>query len=174
MLTIARLMIAVVCVHSHLPGRNPNGSGDSEVPLVQALIDADIPRFEKLLEEGADVNARDVITPLYAAQEYVPNNKKRYAAIRRLLKAGALVDYPTQDGSTTLMLAAYNGDVRSAQMLLDHGANPLMTNMEGNDAIKAARAGGHHELAIMIEEHLGESARRHMGDLANMESKVEL
>ena len=55
------------------------------------------------------------------------------------------------------MLAAYHGDVRSAQMLLDHGADPLKRNrglgcgLDGCDAIDAEFKGHHDELAEMMK-----------------------
>ena len=165
-------VIALVAMAA-LPGQHANGPAESHVPLVQALVGEQLDRFEQLLREGADPNALDVITPLYAAQEYVRSSRARHAAVRRLLRAGALPDGPTQDGSTTLMLAAYHGDVRSAQMLLDRGADPLRRNEQGHHAVSAARQGGHSELAEMLLEHVGDSGRR-LGADHTPELKVEL
>ena len=86
-----------------VPGERPP---PSSVPLIQALIDDDLDAAHALLDGGADVNAYDVITPLYAAQEYVRRTRERHRMIRRLLKLGAEVDRPTKDDSTVLMLAA--------------------------------------------------------------------
>ena len=83
---------------------------------------------------------------------------------RHLLAAGALPDRPTQDGSTPLMLAAYHGDVRSAQLLLAHGADPLRANKQGQTAISAAQHGRHAELAELLREHIGESGLRRMAE----------
>ena len=162
----AALLLGPVA-HAALPGYQDNGPAESKYPLIQSLIDNDLERFEVLIEQGADPNVRDVITPLYAAQEYVGNNKRRHAALRKLIKAGALPDAVTQDGSTTLMLAAYRGDVRSAQLLLDQGADPLRENEQGFHAIDAAAKGGHDELATMLREHLGESGLRRLADSAD-------
>ena len=134
--------------HAHLPGQNPNGPPESTVPLIQALIDEDLPKFRELLKQHPEqVNGRDVITPLYAAQEYVRSSRSRHDALLKLLRAGASPDLATNDGSTPLMLAAYQGDVRSAQILLDYGADPLRRNMQEHDAVSAAQRGGHSELA---------------------------
>ena len=73
---------------------------------------------------------------------------------------------------TTLMLAAYAGDVRSVQMLLDAGADPLKTNQMVANSINAAHKGGHHELAEQILEHVGESGTRHVH--GRTPEKVEL
>ena len=64
------------------------------------------------------------------------------------------------------MLAAYRGDVRSAQLLLNQGADPLRENDQGFHAIDAASKGGHDELATMLREHLGESGQRRLAESA--------
>ena len=141
-------------------------------PLIQALVDDNVTLANVLLEAGAEVDTLDTITPLYAAQEYVGKKKARHAMLRKLLAAGSQVDQATQDGTTTLMLAAYNGDVRSAQILLDAGADPLAVNHMHANAIMAAATGGHHELAEQLREHVGESGARHHG--SRHTEKVEL
>ena len=101
-------------------GSDPRHSAMSTSPLIQALVDDNVTLAHELIDAGADVSALDTITPLYAAQEYVTKKKQCHKLIRKLLSKGAEVDQPTQDGTTTLMLAAYQGDVRSAQILLRH------------------------------------------------------
>lgn len=59
------------------------------------------------------------------------------------------------------MLAAYQGDVRSAMLLLELGADPLRENHAGHNALSAAVEGNHLELAEMLREHIGESGMRH-------------
>jgi hypothetical protein len=170
----ATLVLLTACAHAAMPGFHDSGDPESYVPLVQAMVDQDMDRVRSLLADPAtDVNAVDVIPPLFAAQEYIFNSKTRHWALRQLLKAGALVDQPTDDGSTTLMVAAYHGDVRASQLLLDHGADPLRMNKQEGNAILAARRGGHKELALMLEEHVGESGLRQMGELMD-QRKVEL
>lgn len=156
-------------VLAQLPGEHATGPAKSLYPLIEALVSENLTAFDELMAAGADPNVVDVVTPLYACQENVRNNRMRHRLLRRLLKAGARPDMETIDGSTTLMLAAYHGDVRSAQMLLDHGADPLKRNrglgcgLEGCDAIDAAYKGHHDELAEMMKEYLGESAVRYGG-----------
>jgi ankyrin repeat protein len=172
MATIAVALLSAVAAGS-LPGQHPVGQADSYVELIQALVDEKLDRFDELLNSGTeDPNGLDVITPLYAAQEYVRSSKRRHAILRQLLRAGAHVDGLTQDGSTTLMLAAYHGDVRSAQVLLNHGADPLRKNNQGYNAFDAAKHGRHSELAEMMTEFIGESGRRMMA--SEGEGKVEL
>ena len=59
------------------------------------------------------------VTPLYVAQEYVVSEVRRLSVLRRLLRVGAWVDGRTADGSTTLMLAAYQGDTDAVSLLLE-------------------------------------------------------
>lgn len=163
--TIALLLMHALA--SQLPGQHANGPPESMIPLVQALVDEDFALVDELLQQQGTIeriNEVDVISPLYAAQEYVRSSKRRHALVRRLLRAGALPDRPTQDGSTTLMLAAYHGDVRSAQLLLEAGADPLRKNQQGHHSISAAQQAGHDELAELMREHMGESGVRWTAD----------
>ena len=164
-----QLVVLMSCLRNGrcpLPGQHSNGPAESLVPLVEACVQSNLTQVEALLAAGADPNERDVVTPLYACQEYMRSSKQRHAAIRNLLRAGALPDKTTNDGSTPLMLAAYHGDVRSVRMLLERGADPLLRNHgdgcgeDGCNAIDAAGKGRHRELQEMLREHLGESALR--------------
>ena len=106
--------LALLCLaRAPLPGQHAVGQVESHVPLIEALVSEDLGRAHSLIEsEPSQLNGLDVITPLYAAQEYVSKRKARHAMLRRLLAAGAQVDQTTQDGTTTLMLAAYHGGAR--------------------------------------------------------------
>ena len=129
---------------------------DSTDPLIQAAVDEDLERFERLLLEGADVNGFDQITPIYAVLEYVRNSRKRHSILRRLLKAGAQPDTRTLDGTTALMLAAYNGDMRASQILVEHGADPYAQNKLQLNSIEIAYNRGHGELGKLLQELVGE------------------
>jgi hypothetical protein len=109
---IAIVLAALSASLAQLPGQQANGGAESISPLIQALVDDNVTLANLLLDAGADVAVLDTITPLYAAQEYVSKRKARHAMLRRLLAAGSPVDQTTQDGTTTLMLAAYHGDAR--------------------------------------------------------------
>ena len=101
------------------------------------------------------------------------------AEVRAWLESGGHVDSTIEcikfkgQNVTTLMLAAHHGDVRAAQMLMDHGADPLLQNEQGHDAIMAAKRGGHQELGYMLLESLGESGVRQLGEHGRP-PKVEL
>ena len=152
-----------------MPGIHTTGPMQSTIPLVQALVDGNCTLAQALLDSGADPNALDVITPLYAAQEYVAGRRQRRAMMSRLLRAGADVDGGTQDGTTALMLAAYHGDVKSTRLLLAHGADPLRRNAQGYEAVQAAAQSGNGELAEMLREYVGESGMRYAADSRRVE-----
>ena len=105
------------------------GPVTSSIPLVQALVDADSLQARRLVEGGADVNANDAIPPLYAAQEYLRRSHGRHAMLRTLLRAGARVDEPTDNGTTALMLAAYQvGLAAPLRQLLPSLISPPLTS----------------------------------------------
>ena len=135
--------IIALCLAQVPWARFPNEK--SSIPLVRAIVELRLDEARQLIASGADVNAVEQITPLYAAQEYISSSRQRHAMIKTLLRAGAMADQPTRDGTTTLMLAAYHGDVRAAELLLDSGADPLRRNEQGYTAIDSARRHGHDE-----------------------------
>ena len=146
---------------------------DDTPPLIEALVAGDVARAGALLAQGADVSELSVITPLYAAQENIRSAKQRRAMLRRLIALGAEPDQPTQDGTTTLMLAAYHGELKDAQLLLDAGADPRRTNDLDSDAIDAAARGGHSELAAALREQAGAAGERQAALWAALVRRVE-
>lgn len=55
--------------------------------------------------------------------------------VKLLLKAGAAIDRPTPDGITPLMNAIDNSNFDIANLLLDHGANPHLSDWWGRSAV---------------------------------------
>jgi ankyrin repeat protein len=72
-----------------------------------------------------------------------------------LIGAGASVDQPGQHGTTPLMAAAANGRRGVVEQLLEAGANPLQRDEASQRAHDLARAGGHAELAELLERRRG-------------------
>ena len=140
--------------------------------LAAAIRDADAEAVGKLIEAGADVNARDAEgnTPLILAAFYAgprcvelllekgadPNAANRsgvtalvraatdYEKARLLVDAGAKVGVRTADlGNTPLILAARRaGNSRTVRLLLGHGAGAAERNATGISPIMAGAAGG--------------------------------
>ncbi len=107
-----------------------------------------------LIERGASVAAparnKLAVTALHSAlaTDVAPVHM---AIVRMLLEAGAPVNVPHLGGGTPLHTAAFVGDPEVVRMLLDRGADPLMTTDDGKTAIDIARERGHAALAEMLE-----------------------
>jgi ankyrin repeat protein len=91
-----------------------------------------------LLSLGLDVNALDAKgnTPLHEA---AAGDWGSLTAIHTLLRHGAKPDPVGADGITPLMLAASRGEFECIRTLLQAGANPMQTDLRGNNAINYAQ-----------------------------------
>ena len=148
--------------------------------LVAAIRDADAQAVGKLIEAGADVNARDAEgnTPLILASFYAgprcvelllekgadPNAANRsgvtaliraatnYEKTRLLMDAGAKVGVRTADlGNTPLILAARRaGNSRTVQLLLERGAGAAERDKAGISPIMAGAASGDLETVRLL------------------------
>ncbi len=80
-----------------------------------------------LLDAGADVNTTDATgrTPLMFAQP-------KY--IGALLAAGAQINAQDDDGETALMKAAGSADIDKVKVLLENGADRVITDYDGQSA----------------------------------------
>lgn len=89
---------------------------------------------ETLLEYGADPNIPDY-------ENYLPlHNSVCHHAILKLLVSSRhrqSINAQTQNGETPLYLAAESGNVESAVTLLEHQADPNITNREGKGKLNA-------------------------------------
>jgi ankyrin repeat protein len=148
--------------------------------LVTAIRDADAQAVRKLIEDGADVNARDAEgnTPLILAAFYASprcvalllekgadaNAANRagvtaliraatnYEKTRLLVDAGAEVRVRTADlGNTPLLLAARRaGNSRTVRLLLERGAGATERNNAGISPIMSGAAGGDLETVRIL------------------------
>ncbi len=148
--------------------------------LAAAIRDADAQAVGKLIEAGADVNARDTEgnTPLILAAFYAgpgcvelllekgadPNAANRsgvtaliraatdYEKSRLLIAAGARVGVRTADlGNTPLILAARRpGNSRTVQLLLERGAGAAERDKAGISPIMAGAESGDLETVRLL------------------------
>ena len=65
---------------------------------------------------------------------------------------GADADWRGKGGKTALMLAAAQGRLDHVRLLLDHGADPALTDRAGETALTLARERGHGEVVGMLTQ----------------------
>ncbi|KIW28006.1 uncharacterized protein PV07_07698 [Cladophialophora immunda] len=85
--------------------------------------------LELLIERGADLNEPlpywGSILPLAACSH---QGLTRLALLRRVIEAGGDVAAQTEDGTSSLYLAASDGEIEAVRLLLKHGADPNQGN----------------------------------------------
>jgi ankyrin repeat protein len=147
--------------------------------LVTAIRNADVQGARKLLDNGANVNARDaegntplILASFYASPECVALLIERgadvntankagatalvraatsYEKTRLLVAAGAKVRVRTALGNTPLILAARRaGNSRTVQLLLERGANATERNDSGVGPVLAGAASGDVETVRLL------------------------
>jgi len=74
--------------------------------------------------------------------------------LRSALNGSLSSNLANQNGWTLLMLAAVEGHVAMAQMLLERGAKLGSTNNKGQTALEIAKQKGHTAFAEMLEAHV--------------------
>ena len=103
--------------------------------LFKSIKRNDVDAVKKLLDDGADLDARDDTgkTPLMAA-----SHSKYTDACKFLLEMAADVNQQSDSGSTALMLAAIDGHADIVKLLLDAGADVALQNYKGWTALTCA------------------------------------
>lgn len=117
-----------------------------ETPLMYTALVGDLPRTQRLLSKGANVNQSGWSALHYAA---VKGHSK---IVSLLISKGALVNEHALDGDTPLILAVKSGDVATVQALIGAGADPLLSNFKAQNAIETAVSEGRRSLATALEK----------------------
>eukprot|EP00468_Gymnochlora_sp_CCMP2014_P013570 CAMPEP_0167745776 /NCGR_PEP_ID=MMETSP0110_2-20121227/3341_1 /TAXON_ID=629695 /ORGANISM="Gymnochlora sp., Strain CCMP2014" /LENGTH=334 /DNA_ID=CAMNT_0007630459 /DNA_START=47 /DNA_END=1048 /DNA_ORIENTATION=+ len=144
--------------------QNPEGGSPSNIlselgfmvdarfeELMEACVEGDLKLVKTILKERPhSINHRSVVMPLHAAVQH-----RRKKIVVWLIENGAFVDARTEDGSTAIALAAYNGDMELVKMLAERGSDPGIKNQQGYNALEVAQMQGYHE----IHEYLTTSGR---------------
>lgn len=115
----------------------------SQTDLHDAVSRSDHAEVNRLIDEGANVNARNERgeTPLYLA------TRAAYAPlVSVLIIAGANVNAPADDGTTPLHVAAEQGNLAIAQILVSEGANPNTKAKNGTTPLHVAAKQGNAKL----------------------------
>ena len=131
---------------------NPDlGPGLQTCPLIAATERGEDKIVELLVEAHAQVNVFggfDGSTPLIKAALFLP---KESAEI--LIKAGAEINTPDNEGDTALIAAAYSGDQGCVEYLLSEGADIMLSNKEGLNAIQTAVKHENDECLLSLINH---------------------
>ena len=163
---VAALVAAGADVNARFTGPH------SETPLHWAASSDDIEALDALLDAGADIEADGAVigggTSMADAVAF-----GQWKAARRLLERGArtnlwqaaalgLLDRvrdelahtePTQDDlDNALWCAAHGGQRATAELLIDHGADPAWVGHDGLTPAAAAERSEAHELAAWLRE----------------------
>lgn len=117
--------------------KNGEFAGNMSALSIAARVDR-LDIMNALVEAGADVNAVGIGgTALIAASREGAGD-----AMKWLLRHGAEVDVRDGRGSTALLVALMSGNSAGARVLLDAGANPNATNLDGYSPLSFAQSHG--------------------------------
>ena len=131
---------------------------NNETPLMYLAIVGDVKRARALISKGAQVNRLDW-TPLHYAA-----SKGELEMVKFLIANKAIVDAPSPDGTTPLMMAAFSGSDVVVKALLDAGAEVTTQNLSKLDASDWARNKGFTSLADRLQKLIQATlAQRHAG-----------
>lgn len=77
----------------------------------------------------------------------------RGAALEALLTCGVPVDIRNEHGDSLLLLAVANGHLEAARALLALGADPELTNAQGQSPIEVASKREDDSMVVLLLEH---------------------
>jgi ankyrin repeat protein len=132
------LIVAIFC---------PAAYADQNEALIEAIRKSDLKHVQKILNKGADVNAKDEHGSPALVLAAESDRRGRMELVKLLLEKGADVNAKTKSGRTTLMEAARRGPAELVNLLLDRGADVNVKDESGETALKRA-AGRVHDTAI--------------------------
>eukprot|EP00438_Fugacium_kawagutii_P036733 Skav212628 [mRNA] locus=scaffold173:242162:242785:+ [translate_table: standard] len=137
--------------------------------LSRAVSETDVPRVQKLLEEGHDPNCRDPNgQPVWSqcvnfeicqcvksslepwGAKPASNRAENVEVLKKLLEARASPDAKDLHGTTPLIRAAEWNCLELAQVLLDAKASPNIPDSQGNTPLQLAAENEHSLLAALL------------------------
>src|SRR5262245_55247316 len=123
--------------------------------LHTALVQRDLPRVEKLLEEGADPNAPNErgLRPLHVAiSEDDPAGSQEL--VKMLIKHGATANaWDVELYTTPLLRASEPPNLAVAQVLLEHGADANDRRGDGESPLRLSAGARDLEMAKLLLRH---------------------
>ena len=123
--------------------------GGINAKLLEAANAGDATEVERLLEKGADVNAKakDGMTALMAAALF-----DHTEIAEALIGAGADVNVKAEEGLTALMLAAAYGHIKTVRILIDAGARVDAETQKSTTAVMLAAYGNQPEFVNILKQ----------------------
>lgn len=125
--------------------------------LMAAVENGDLPIVNLLLERGAKL---DHVSPGGTALHRAVITK-RLNMLEHLLNKGANPNLFDNTHDTPLALAAKNGFLEGAKLLLDRGCDPNHKDMKGLIALDHAKQQGHRGIVILLEGTQGSPTHEH-------------
>jgi len=125
-----------------------------ESPLMLAALAGNERLCRMLIEKDADVN-KPGWTPLHYAA-----TKGHLAVMSMLLDENAYIDAASPNGSTPLMMAAHYGTPQAVKLLLEAGADPMLKNDLGLNALDFAHKANREDSAQIISAFVRASHSR--------------
>ena len=113
-----------------LDARSRNG----DTALMIAAFNNEVAAATRLIDQGAEINR-----PGWTALHYAAASGS-LPIVRKLLEHSAYIDAESPNKTTPLMMAARAGHEKVVLLLLEEGADVLLTNELGLDAIDFARS----------------------------------
>ena len=126
-----------------LNARSRNG----DTALMIAAFTGETKAAIDLINKGAEING-----PGWTALHYA-SAVGNVSVIRKLIEHSAYIDAESPNKTTPLMMAARGGHVASVQLLLDEGADVLVTNELGLTAQDFADSQKHTSVTKILEQH---------------------
>ena len=122
--------------------------------FVDAAKSGDLAEAQRLLQEGAHLDARDAKhgspAVVWAAHE------GHVDVLNMLLDAGGEIEIAAKGkNDTALWYAAQQGQLSTAQILIDRGANTNPIGPDGTSAVAIAENNGYPAIATLLKAHGG-------------------
>ncbi|MGD0279619.1 MAG: ankyrin repeat domain-containing protein [Smithella sp.] len=130
--------------------------------IVDAALNGDINLIKRLLDNGADIEAKDKHgrTALLLA-----TGKGHMEIVKLLLDKGANIEQKDDlSGAVALTYAASKGHMEIVKLLIDRGANIEQKDDGGSSALMAAASKGHMEIVkLLIDRGVNVQAKSNRG-----------
>jgi ankyrin repeat protein len=123
-----------------------------DVDFNYAFEHDDLARAQRLLDRGADVNARFINAEGFTTLMMAVKRKDNAEGVAWLLARGADPDLANFKGRTALHLAARDGRAEHVELLLEAGVEVNARDERGETPLQYAHDGGHVALERMLRD----------------------